>query len=327
MSAATKRPTPAARSRRRSTAPIVIVAVLLVGAIVGLGVQYWRSFAAAAAERAALLSRVDTELAKPDPSGDELSQLVAQLQKLPDHETARDLRAARARIELARDRPERAQAIFGNEATGPGASPAEQGLGAAILLRMFEPGSGDAVAQKGMLLQALAAAGAAAADSRSAIDEGNAWLAAVRLGDDAAAAQHAAALREHHPDSAMARLVELQRTFDPKQDANRVEDLCGDFPRRPAELEAMRILVVLQSGELEKAVAATEALLARSAGVPSVRFAAALVFLACAMTHPEGSPARASWLERRDVQIEWLSTRLDPGDPRRAQAQALRTRR
>jgi len=321
------RATPPAPKRRRSKTPLVVLLVLLLVAGGALAFGWFRSMKEAADHRRDLLERVDTLLAEPTPSSDQLSNLVAQLQKLPDHETARDLCAARARIELARDRPERAQAIFGSEATGPGATPAEQGLGAAILLRVHEAGTADPVAQKGLLRQALAAATAAVAESQSELDERHAWLAALRLGDDAAAARHAKALAERHPDSPGARLAALQATFDPKVDGNRVEDLLGAFPRRPAELEGMRILVVLQDGDLEKATAAVDALLARSAGVPSVRFAAALVYFACAMTHPEGSPARSSWLERRDAQLDWLMDHLDVDDPRREKVQLLRARR
>lgn len=315
-------------ARRRAARPILIGAgVLLVGALGALGWQAWRNSEAAAAARADLLARIAAELGKAAPDTAELARLEVQAKKLPDADSARDLLAARARIELVRDRPERAFALFGDLSTAPGAAPAERGLGADMLLRLAEIGTGDASEQKGQLLRAREAAEAAYAASNDVTDLLHCWQAATRLGDDAAAKQFAARLREQHAGSPAAKLADVHATFDPKTDRPRIDELRSEFARVPPELDAMRALVLLQAGDFENSLKTIDTLLVRAAGVPSVRWAAALVFFAWASAQKEGSVERAGWIERRDVQLDWLLQHA-PGDERaRQQWQAMRTKR
>lgn len=316
------KPPPAARKHRAGR---WVAAVLVVVALGAHAYGQFRASARQAEARAALLASIDREIKATPVDGSELSRLVVQLQKLPDHETASDLLAAFARIELARDRPERALALFGNRASAPGASPAEQGLGAEILLRVQESGAHDATAT-GLLRQAVAFAQAAYEASGDPGDLLRAWQAASRLGDDPAAKDVAARLVERHGGSPAARLVQLAASFDPAN-AAAVAALRTEFARVPVELEAMHVLAVLQSTALEDAAAAAEALLLRGAGVLAARWAAALVFQACALTYAEGSAERGSWVARRDTQLDWLLANSPPGDVRRGTWNDLRNRR
>lgn len=315
-------------ARRRSTRPILIGAgVLLFGALGAFGWQVWRKSEAAAAARADLVSRIATELGKAEPDTAELARLEVQVKKLPDADTARDLLAARARIELLRDRPERAFALFGDQSTAPGALPAERGLGADMLLRLAEIGTGDASEQKGQLLRAQEAAAAAYAASNDVADLLHCWQAATRVGDDAAAKQFATQLREQHAGSPAAKLADVHATFDPKTDRARLDELRTEFARVPPELDAMRALALLQAADFENSLKTIDSLLVRAAGVPSVRWAAALVFFAWASSQKEGSVERAGWIERRDVQLDWLLQRAPGDDKTRQQWQAMRARR
>lgn len=308
--------------------PAVLVPVLLLSATaVALGVQYYRKAATAAAARAELLSRVDEETAKPNVDSSELSRLIVQIHKLPDHETSRDLQAAVARIELARDRPEKAFAAFGITASRPSASPADQALGARILLRLHEAGGGDAAVAIGRLQQALGFAENAYRASDDVSDLLCAWQAAVRLGDQAVIDRLSARLREQHASSAAARLAGIAATFDPRESAADLAAVRAEFTAPVVELEAMHVLVVLQSGEIDQAVTAAEALLGRAPGVLAVRWAASLVFHACALGHAADSAERGSWVVRRDAQLDWLLQRAAVDDARRERWAHLRNQR
>ncbi|MBL8748752.1 MAG: hypothetical protein JNK78_06300 [Planctomycetes bacterium] len=314
-----------ARSRR-STGLLVTV-VLVFGALVAFGVQQWRASAAASAVRADLLSRIDAATRKAAVDGNELSQLVAQLHKLPDHETARDLLAAQARIELARGRPERAFEVFGNQALQPGATAAEQSLVARILLRMEAPGRADAVAEQSLLKQALSAAESAYATTQDPEDAFGAWLAASRLSDPDASARTLDVLRSRHESSPLAKFAALAAKFDPERDGAELADLAADVPPQLPEVDAMQLLVVLQRGDLESAAAAAEQALGRGAGVTAVRWAAALAFHASALSHAAGTPGRTAWLGRRDTQLDWMLSRSPEADPRRERWRALKSLR
>lgn len=316
-----------APARSRRSTGILVTIVLVVGALVAFGVQQWRASAAASAARADLLSRIDAATRKAGIDGNELSQLVAQLHKLPDHETARDLLAAQSRIELARGRPERAFEVFGNHALQPGASAAEQSLVARVLLRMEAPGRADAVAEQSLLKQALSAAESAYATSQDAEDAFGAWLAASRLSDPDASARTLDGLRSRHESSSFAKFAVLAAKFDPESDGAELAALVPEVPPQLPEADAMQLLVVLQRGDLEGASAAADQALGRGAGVPAVRWAAALAFHASALSHAAGTPGRAAWLERRNAQLDWLLSRSPENDPRRERWRMLQSQR
>jgi hypothetical protein len=258
--------------------------------------------------------------------GSELSRLVARLQKLPDHDSARDLLAATARIELARDRAERAFAVFGTLASQPGASPDEQRLGAAILLRWHETGGGDASAAAGLLAQVIAFSEAAYQDGRDPADLLRAWQAATRLSRAEMASGFAKRIAEAHPDSPAAQLVQLAQKFEPSM-AREVEAVAAAFPVPPVELDAMRVAVVLQSGAVDRAVASAEALLARAPSVLSSRWVVAAVFHVCTIGKPEGSAERQQWATRRNAHLDWLLEHAPAEDRRRDQWAKTRAER
>lgn len=316
--------------RRRS--PLAGPRLLLPLAVLVLGVGYyaftaWRGAADRAASARELLEEVHKEIAKSEPDGNELSRLMAGLKKLPDHGTAPELLAAQAEIELARDRPERAESLFANVAARPGAAPSQQRLGARILLRRQEGYTGDASQARGLLQQVAAYAERAYADSHDPADLLMVWQARQRLGERAEAEAAAARLRAEHADAPAAKLVALAASFDPARSGPALNALAADFDRPPVEIAAMQCLVVLQSGEVPRAIEMAEANLRTAPSVPVVRFAAALVFHACALASAAGSTDRDGWLARRDAQLDWLDERAVPDDPQRASWRALRQQR
>lgn len=270
-----------------------------------------------AAARGQLLADVlRATQARPIDSG-ELSRLVAQLQKLPDHESDHELTAALACIELARGRPERAQALFLAVASQPGASPAEQRLAAQILLRCHESGTADRAAATGMLQQVMAFAEAGYADGHDAPDLLTAWLASNRLPDAEREKRFGEQLRTDHTASLGARLVQCKQAFRLDMPRAELDSLRAEFDRPPAEIDAMLAALVLQQGDLPGALAIAEPALLQTPGVDSVRFAAALVFHACVSGHQDAPDERAHWVARRDAQLDWLDAHAPVDDQRR----------
>ena len=289
--------------------------------------QWLRGGAQRAAARAQLLADVMTATQKRPVDTGELSHLVANLQKLPDHEGDRELTAALARIELARGRPERAQAMFLPIASQPGAAPAEQRLGAQILLRCHESGTADRATATAMLQQTMAFAAAAYADGHDADDLLIGWLAANRLPDAEREQRFAEQLRTDHADSPGAKLVQCKQSFRLEMPLAEITNLRAEFAQPPAELDAMHVAVVLQQGDLRGAVATAEPALQRTPGVDSVRHITAIVFHACAKGHPDSPEERAAWVARRDAQLDWLDAHAEPDDGRRAVWAAMRADR
>lgn len=313
-----KTTSPQPSQRRRRLPPLVLVAFLAPVVLGGYyGVQWWRGLAAAAEQRAKVLTEVDVELAKETPDENALSRLMAALDKLPDAGVAADLRAANARVELARGRPERADAVFGAVAGSPTASPAEQRLGAEILLRRAEAESPEVAVRAGWLRQAAAMAQRGYDDGHGAGDLFMVWLARLRLGERAPGKEVGAALQSAHGDSREAKFVQLVNTFQPSVGLGPIEDVAERFPRPPAELDAMRVMVALEQRDLRGAIDLAEKLLARAPGVFAVRQAAATVFHALVLSSPAGDAARTGYVARRDAQLDWLSAQAPDDEPLR----------
>jgi hypothetical protein len=312
-----------AAKRRPKLVLLVPVALL---ALAGAGLL-WQQVAAArqrAADRTQLLADVAAETGKPEPDGSELSRLAARLQKQEDAHTAADLIVAVARIELARDRPDRAFALLDPIASAPGAAPADQRLAAVVQLRRHAAGLSDVVRAAGALRQVIAFAEAAYAESRDAADLLMAWQAAVRLPDAERSAQFAEQIVRDHAGTPAALLVALQRDFAPELPRERIDAVRREFDVAPPELDAMAALVALQGGDVAAAVAIVEPLLARAAGVVDVRIAAALVLHACVAGSDAGSEARAGWVARRDAQLDWLREHAPADHAMRPTWQAMR---
>ncbi|MBM4061818.1 MAG: hypothetical protein FJ265_12095 [Planctomycetes bacterium] len=308
--------------------PAVVVPILLaLGAAVVFGIQAIRAVAAAAAQRAQLLLDVEAATGNQPPDGDELSRLAARLQKIEGHATDRDLVAAMARIEFARGRVDRAAAMFLPFAAQPGASAADQRFGATLLLRQHEAGLPDRGAAATTLQRALGFAQQAYAEGQDAADLTTAWLAALRLPERERAAQLAEQLDAGHassPGGRLARALRDARLDMPRGDLDALRKL---FATPPVEIDARLALVVLQQGDLAGAVAVVEPALLRAPGVAEIRWAAAVVFHACALGHAAGSAERAPWLERRDAQLDWLLEQAPADDPLRERWAALRQER
>jgi hypothetical protein len=316
---------PPARPRSPLTKPAVLLPVaLLVLAALGYGGWMLLAGAEANAARASLLADIDATLAKPQVDGSELSRLMSLLQKQPDHDFARDLLAAAARIELARGRPERAQALFAALAGQPGASPGEQGLGARILLQVQATGSLDRATGNGLLEQVVQWSEAAYAGERRVEDLLVTWQAAERLGRHERSAAAARDLAASHADSAQARFVQFAMAFAPASGVGALDNVVVDLSPAPVEADAMRVFVLLQAGDVPGAAAVAESALTRAPGVGVVRWAAAVVFHACVLGSPEGSDERGRWLQRRDAQLAWLVDTGNIDDARRAQCQKMR---
>jgi hypothetical protein len=308
--------------------PAVFGPILLVLLALAALLWKWQQDRTDAAEaREQLVAQVVSAAGRAEPDSQELSLLAALLAKYPDRDTAPDLLAAAARIELARNRPERAEALFATRAAHPAASPAEQGLGAEILLRVQAAGVGDAAAATGKLRQAKAYAERAFEASGDPDDLLRAWQAASRLQDQAAVADAAGRLQAIAAESPAARLAQLAAQFDPSLPLARIDGLRGAFAVRPPELEAMHVLLLLQSGDVRGASLAAEALLLRAPGVLAVRWSATLVFHACVLGQQPGSGERAQWLDRRNHQLDWLLQNAPADDSRRSQWDTMRSAR
>ncbi len=301
-------PAAAARGRRSPLANPKVVApiALLLLAALAWGVVRWRGAAADANAREALLADVEAATGKEPPDGGELSRLTAMLRKLPDHDSAHDLLAAAARIELARGRPERAHELFGSIAGRPGATAREQGLGARILLRLHEAEPSDPGVARGMLRQVMDMADASYRESHDPADLLRAWQAATRAGEQERAAAAAASLQAQHGDAPQARFVHFAQSFRPEVGVAAVDRALDGLAPQPPEGAALRAWAQLQAGDVAAAVTTAEAGLARAPGVGTVRLTAAIVFHACVQGSPAGSDERASWLARRDAQIAWV---------------------
>lgn len=317
--------------KKRSTiwlSPAVLTPIAL--AVVAAGYflfQAVQSGQAQDAARAQLLADVETETRKRPPSSDELSHLVARMQKFEDHTTAHDLLAGFARIELARGRVKRAAELFLPVANRPGASPAEQRLGARILLGQYEQGTADRSTAQGMLQQVLAFSVVAYGEGQDAADLTREWLAASRLPDAERAKPLAGQLQQSHASSAGAHLAKAVADFRIDMPEDDLEVLRREFDEPPVEIDAMHALVVLQKGDVPRAVTIVEPALQRSPGVIAIRWSAALVFHACALGSPADSAGRRDWLLRRDVQLDWLVEQAPSDDTRRPQWAAMREAR
>ena len=92
----------------------------------------------------------------------------------------------------------------------------------------------------------------------------------------------------------------------------------------PAELAALVTFVALQRGKVPEALARAEKDLNRFAGVGGVRYVLAIVLHACALGSPGGSLDRASFVQRRDQQLDWLEERAPATESLRRQWQQMR---
>jgi len=301
--------------------PVAIVA--LVGGFYGF--QSWQDGQYRAAQRRQLLVDVREALAAESADKDLLGDLMAGLVMLDGAATAPDLLAAQAEIELLRGRPDRAYRLFGAIAESPDASVGDRRLAARIQIARQDGYAGDAATSQSMLQQIATFSELAYADSGSAEDAFRAWQAWKRLWDHERAARLAGQLAERNADSKEQKLVALSSSFDPQRDAVAVEDLLIDFEDRiPAELAALRTTVLLGSNKVPGALKQAEQDLNRFAGVGGVRYALAIVLHACGLGSPEGSLDRASFLKRRDEQLDWLLKRAPESEKLRQQWQQLR---
>lgn len=305
--------------------PVVTIPVVLALAAAGAwAFVVWQETADAATARARVLADVDAALSKRPLDSGELARCTALLQKLPDNDTARDLLAAAARVELARDRPERADHLFGAVAAAPGATAAEQALGARILLRLHEVGAADGPRSAGVLQQVMTMGDAAYRERRDAGDLLCVWQAAERAGNYARSNEVAKELAANHAGAPETKFVQFAVAFDAGLGVAAVDAAAADLSPPPVEAAAMRAFAALQKQDLPGAVAIVDASLPRGAGVGVVRWAAAVVFHACALGSAEGSPERARWVERRNTQVDWVTAQPATDPARREQAAKMR---
>lgn len=315
---------PAKQSPARGRAAIVLVAALLALGLAGLAAQRWAATRELHEQRAVLLADIDAALASDPLDLGGLSRLVALVHKEPDHATDRALRFAEARIEFARNRPERARDLFLDRALEPGAPAAEQSFAARVLLRLHEDGAASGKTPADLLAPAANVAEAAYATTRAADDLLRAWQAAERNGEHDRAKGFADALAADHADTPAARFVAVAVAFDPAAGVDPVLQAIDALPTPAAEGRAMLAFAQLQQGQLAAATATCEEALARAPGVAVVRFAAAVTFHACALGCAEGAADRASWVGRRDAQIGWLLAEPGVAEERLVKLRAMR---
>lgn len=307
---------------RRGLVPILAVAGIL---LVGGGFWVWSQLQksqAHAAQREAALAATAAALAQRPVDADAIGRCIASLHKLGDFDDDRELRAAEAQLELARDRAEVAEERFVSLAAEPGAATAEQRLAARILLRRHETDLGDRAA--GVLATVSRYSEAAYQTDRRPADLLRAWQAAERDGRTDDGKRCAADLARDHADSAEHRFVAAALAFDGKSGIADAEQSLAGLEDVPAEFAAMAAQAQLVAGDVPAAVRTVDAALARSPGLLLVRTVAANVFHACALGSAAGSADRVDWAARRDAQLDWLERRPGLADERRAFLRSLR---
>lgn len=323
-SAPSKGKSPASSSRARRK-PFVLLPVLLLAAVGGWYLFEWiaaRSTVAAA--RTEVLREVDEELAKEPVDSSALSRLMARIQKIEDHATAGDLLSAQARIEMERNRPERAFDLFAAVGNGPRASDADRRLLTRILLRRHESGGGDRATAEGWLRDGAARAMAIAERSGSIEDWFIAWQAAVRLDDQESVQRAREQLLAIDAQARESRLAAAAAEFRPETSGDVLYAMRGEFAVVPVELAAMLCMVQLQAGETAAALSEVEALLSRAAGVLGVRVCAAIVFHVCVL-NSQDEAGKQRWRPRRNAQIDWLLDNAPSQDARREGWSAMRS--
>lgn len=315
---------------RRSSSPgkpgIVIGGLALVIVLGGwFAVQAFRGAAAAAAEKERVLAAAAAAAEQQPVDTAQLSRCVVDLQRIDGHDSDPECRFALARIELARDRAERAEELFAAIGGKPDAPPAWQQFVARVLLRRQEGDVGERTVA--VLRQVVELSRSAYAESRDAVDLLRGWQAAVRLADDAASKAFAQQLDSEQADSEAARFVRFASGFEPSQGVAAIAAAAAGIVPEPAEARAMRAMATLHLGDAGAALTLAEAALAYAPGVPSVRQATILAFHAAALGSPASSAERTRWLERRDVQIDWLVALPCWPEDRRVGLRALRDQR
>jgi hypothetical protein len=310
-------------AKRPGFVPILAVAgILLVG---GGGFWIWsqiRQSQAHAAQREAVLAATTAALAKRPIDADAIGRCVASFRKVAGFDDDRELRAAEAELELARDRADVAEERFVALAAEPGASIAEQRLAARILLRRHEADLGDRAAAA--LANVFGYSNAAYQADRRPADLLRAWQAAERLGRNDDAKRCAADLARDHAGSAEHRFVAAAMAFGADTGIAEAEQSLAGLEDVPAEFAAMAAQAQLVAGDVPAAVRTVDAALARSPGLALVRTVAANVFHAWALGSAAGSADRATWAARRDAQLDWLERLPDLADERRAFLRSLR---
>lgn len=311
----------------KTTRPGLVPLLAVVGVLLLGGGGFWlfasmKAAAAQEAQRAAVLAAVAAAVAQKPVDADAIGRCIASLHKIDEFEADRELRAAEAQLELARDRAEVAEERFVSLAAEPGASIAEQRLAARILLRRHEADLGDRA--DAVLASAWNYCTAAYAAERQPADLLRAWQAAERAGRRDDAKRVAADLARDHADSAENRFVAAALAFGPGTGLALVQQALAGLGEEPAEFLAMAAQARLEAGDVPAAVRTVDAALARAPGLTPVRLVAAVVFHACASASGADSPDRAQWAARRDVQLDWLERRPGLDDERRLRLRAMR---
>lgn len=314
----------------KTTRPGLVPLFAVVGVLLLGGGGFWlfgsmKAAAAHEAQRSAVLAAVAAAVAQKPVDADAIGRCLASLHKIEDFESDRELRAAEAQLELARDRAEVAEERFVALAAEPGASIAERRLAARILLRRHEADLGDRA--DGVLANAWTYSTAAYAAEHQPADLLRAWQAAERAGRRDDAKRVAADLARDHADSAENRFVAAAVAFGPGTGLAAVEQAVPGLGEEPAEFAAMAAQARLEAGDVPAAVRTVDAALARAPGLAPVRLVAAVVFHACALASGADSPDRGQWVARRDAQLDWLERRPGLDDERRQRLRAMREAR
>jgi hypothetical protein len=301
--------------------------LLLLAVVVGAGLLGWRLWSGHAERVAAedrLFAEVDEAVRLGDPRSAELSRLVARLQELGAD--GRRTALALARIELLRGRCERAAEHLQPLMTVGGELPELRTAAAAWLCWCNTVGR-EASERESLLRQALRYAEAAVAAGGGTADRFVAWQAAVRLGDEEAGARHASALQQADAGSIEARTVAIvDASADLSQPLEPVTALLAEWPKPPLELRLVHVVLLLQHGALDRAVALADELLAEAPNLVEVRNWAATAHHAAAKGTVPG-PAHDRHVALRDEQIGWLDANASADDVRRPQWLAWRQER
>lgn len=326
----TRTTTPGQPGAPRNRAPIrgprlLLLLALLLGVAAFYVVPWALNRASRSESRDRAIAEVSQIVSEPRPDQDRLGDCMTQLLMLEGASTDPVILQLRAEVEIARGRPDEAYRLFGAIGESPTAKAEQREVLARIQIARQDSFNGSDAAAREMLRQALSCSEAAYAHSGAVGDLFRAWQASRRLWDRARAKALAEQLAARHSGSREHRLVEIYDALDQTTDAVAVEDLLIDFGESlPAELAALRTAMLFFSNDLPAALAQARKDLNRFAGVGRVRFVLAAVLQAHVLSFPAGSSDRASYVDQRDEQLDWLLARAPQSEPQRKQWTAMR---
>lgn len=295
--------------------PVLIVAVLALGAGGLYLVEAFQEASRRAAERTATIEEAEALIGSGEVA--DTSRLMAKLLELgpEDHEA----RVVCARLELLRGRPERAVELLRPTLQDAASESALQAASEAWM-RHSERAAGDAGQRRALLVDGLAFAERAAMSSNSAQDWFRCWQAATRLMDADAAARALAALESVDAGGLQARtatmIASMQKPDSVAPSMESVAQLSASWGKAPLELRLLECGMRIAANDLEIALRLADEAVSEAPNRFEARNLAATAHHSAAM-QTEAGPVRERHVVIRDAQIDWLDANAEANDSRR----------